>query len=164
MMISRLAMLGAAVLFAAPALADDCAAPIAAMRALPSKSYTTTNTDSRAGQIHTSHAVMVNGQLYIEIAGTWRKSHMTAKAMLDTINDGLQTSKMTCKRGGSETIAGQFATIYDVHNVNQGHASDNRLWISAAGLPLKTENHIQGGMVVVSIYDYAHAVVPPGVK
>jgi len=168
-MLARIALFGPAALFCGllvtPAVADDCAAPTAAMRLVPTKSYTATNTSTRAGKAQTSHAVMADGVLYIQIAGVWHKSQVTAKQMLDRVNDGLKTSKMTCKRTGSEIVAGQPTTIYSVHNVNQGMVSDNRLWISAAGLPLKAEADMGADVgVIVSTYDYGHAAVPPGAK
>jgi hypothetical protein len=168
-MIARIALFGtaalAAALLAAPAYADDCAAPIAAMRLAPTRSYTATSISTVGGHPSTSQIVLVNGQLYLQIGGVWHLSHMSAQQMLATINDNLKTSKMTCTRGGSETVNGQSATIYMVHNVNHGFTSDNRVWISSAGLPVKTEVNLgASGGKIVSTYDYSHAAVPPGAK
>ena len=169
-MIVRIALFGtaalAAALLAAPAYADDCAAPIAAMRLAPTRSYTGTSiTSTHGGHTSTNQIVLVNGRLYLQIGGAWRVSPMSAQQMLAMVNDNLKTSRMTCKRGGSETINGQSTTIYMIHNVNQGFTSDNRVWISSAGVPVKTEvNMGADGGTIVSTFDYSHAAVPPGVK
>jgi hypothetical protein len=164
----RIAGFGAAVaacLLVAPAYADDCAVTSAAVRLVPTKSYRATSTTTRAGQTHTSHIIMVDGKMYIELGGVWKTSQVTPGQLLDAINTGMKTARLNCRKAGSETINGQPTTIYMVHNVNQGLVSDNRLWISAAGLPLKVETNMgAAGGIAVSVYDYTNVTVPPGVK
>jgi hypothetical protein len=162
----RIAALAAivCVLASTAAQADDCAVAMAAIRAGALKPYSATVSMTMSGKPIFSHIVMTGSKMYIQMQGTWHTMPMTAKEVLDQMDTVAKTAKTTCHRGGAEAVNGQAATIYDVHVENQGNASDNRVWISAAGLPLKTVDRMAGGNVATSVYDYAHVQPPAGVK
>src|SRR5690242_3302289 len=88
----------AGCLLIAPARADDCAVPSAAVRLVPTKSYSATSTTTRAGQTRMTHIIMLNGVMYIEFGGVWKKSQVTPRQLLDAIDAGTKTAKLTCKK------------------------------------------------------------------
>ena|ERR1700761_969474 len=162
----RFAALAAVALCASSAAyADDCSAMMAATRAGAMKPYTSTITMSHPGQPpQTSHAVMTGDKMYVQVGGAWHGVPMGSKELLAAINDNAKTAKMTCVHKGEGSVDGQPASIWAAHVVNEGTTSDNTVWIGRSGLPLKTESHLEGGEVVVSVLDYAHYAVPAGVK
>ncbi len=162
----RFAAFAAAMLFVSTAAhAADCSALMAATRAGAMKPYSSTITMSHAGAPpQTSHAVMTGAKMYVQVAGAWHAVPMGTKELLQAIDDNAKTAKMTCVHKGEGDVNGQPASIWSAHVVNEGTTSDNTVWIGRAGLPLKTERHLEGGEVVVSVLDYAHYAAPAGVK
>ncbi len=136
------------------------------MRAGVQKPYssTVTMTGMKSLPDSTSHIVMTGPKMYVQVNGAWSVLPMGTKELLADMDDKIKTAKYTCVRKGSATVGGAATTIYAVHVVNQNNVSDNTLWISAAGLPLKTESHLGGGQAVSSVIDYDHVQAPPGVK
>jgi outer membrane lipoprotein-sorting protein len=146
------------------ASADDCGTAWNAMRTGIQKHYTSTITIThKDGKPQTSHVVMMGDKMYVEVRGAWHTVPMSSTEMLADMDQKRKTTKAVCHRVGDETVGGQPATIYAVHSENEGHVSDNKIWVSKAlGLPIKSESHM-GDMVVVSTNDYSNVRVPAGV-
>jgi hypothetical protein len=145
---------------ASPAAADDCAAVTAAMMATARTPYSSTISGLDAqGRTAISHMVQTPTTKYVETNGRWVAMKVSSDDLIDTLNRALKTTKMSCQRGGTETIGGQPTTIYMVHAENDGVASDNTLWISARNLPLKSDMRV-AGKHYVSVYNYDN-VRPP---
>jgi hypothetical protein len=168
MFFRTVAFAASATFFAAlpfAASADDCDTAWGAMRAGMQKPYASTITMThKDGKPQTSHAVMMGDKMYVEVQGAWHAVPMTTTEMLADMDRKRKTTKAVCHRVGDETVSGQPATIYAVHSENEGHVSDNKIWVSKAlGVPIKTESNL-GDMVVVSDMDYSNVHAPAGVK
>lgn len=108
-----------------------------------------------------SQLVQVGGKTYIQVDGVWTVSKMTVDDEVAMINENKKTAATTCKAAGDDTVDGQPVAVYDTHIVNEGSASDNRLWISKlTGLPLKIETHLADGGVGVQHMRYAGVTAP----
>jgi hypothetical protein len=149
-------------LSAAPAFADDCAAVTASMMATAKTPYK--STISRAGKDGKpliSHMVQTPTAKYVETDGKWVTMPISSQDMIDQLGEMLKTVKMTCRLDGSQSVNGQPASIYLVHTENDGTVSDNKIWISAQNLPLKSEINVDGRQYV-STYDYSDVQPPAG--
>lgn len=62
---------------------------------------------------------------------------------------------VVCRAGGEVELNGQAATIYTTHAEAMGMVLDATTWVAKAnGLPLKSIQHIKGGRVSVTTFDY----------
>jgi enamine deaminase RidA (YjgF/YER057c/UK114 family) len=158
--------LAALAFSASPALADDCATVVASMKATAVTPYasTATRTDPQ-GKPQTRHMIRTTTKTYVEDHGGWVEMDITSQDLTDTINEQLKTAKMTCQKVGTEAVNGQATTVYTVHIENEGSISDNKLWLNAKNLPLKTVVKIQGMKAdTEATYDYDHVQAPADAK
>ncbi|HEY5290447.1 MAG TPA: hypothetical protein VIJ59_10495 [Caulobacteraceae bacterium] len=143
---------------------DPCQALFDAMIAQAKRPYaamiTTTGPGSSRKQSETR---IVDGKSYFQVDGAWHSAPQTVDQMVNDLTQVHKTATQTCKASGDEAVGGKPAGIYDAHIVNQGSASDNRLWISKeTGLPLKSEAHLEGGSVVDQVFNYDNVTAPAG--
>ena len=159
-------VLGAAivVVLAAPAWADDCAQPTAAMMVSAKTPYSETIVfPGPGGKIVTSHIVQTATIKYVERNGKWTSLPVSSADLVGTLNDLLKTAKMTCRRTGTDRVDGQQTTVYTVRMENEGVVTDSTLWISAQNRQLKSETTV-GGKHYTSTLDYDHVHPPAGAK
>jgi hypothetical protein len=146
--------------FAAPAFADDCAAVRSAMMTGAKMPYTTTITKiDGQGRKTVSQVIQTATTKYVQTHGKWLSMNISEKDLLDN----LKVTKITCVRIGMDSTNGQPAAIYKVHTENDGTVLDEKMWISAKGLPLKSEALVDG-TTYESLYDLAHAQPPADAK
>jgi hypothetical protein len=140
----------------APALADDCTTVKSAMLNtghMP-HSLVTTTTDGRGKKTVTRQVQTVDNK-YVQTAdGKWYAMNIAIKDLNNDLS-GIQA----CRRSGSEGVSGESTAVYDVHLNLEGTISDNRIWVSAKNLILKSENVIAGTHYTTE-YDFGH-VTPP---
>ena len=153
-----------AAITATPALADDCDVVKAATIAAAETPHSSVQTTTTNGTTITSSIIQTSTTLYVQVGGAWHASAMSAQDRLKLVTDNFKTAKVTCTKVGTETMNGEPVTVYANHLENEGVVADSKIWISAKGLPLKTENHPEGAPVSVSTSDYEHFAPPPGVK
>ena len=161
---TRIALALLATMTATPALADDCDAVKAATIAAAETPHTAVQTTTASGKTITGSVIQTETTSYVQVGGAWHASPMSAQDRLKLVTDNFKTAKITCTKVGTDTINGEPVTVYANHLENQGVVADSKIWISAKGLPLKTENHLAGGTDSVSTSDYEHFAPPPGVK
>jgi hypothetical protein len=155
----RALLLAAITAFAMPALADDCAT--AAKNALVNSGHTpkrsvTTVTDAQ-GKKSTTRTVQTVTDKYVETPeGKWYSLGIAIKDLVDDVN----TTKVTCRRSGSDTVNGEPAATYEIQISTDGDANDAKLWVSK-NLVMKTEGSAEGNHFVTA-YDYAHVTPPAG--
>ena len=92
--------LGAVVLVvsAAPAWADDCTQPMAAMMVSAKTPYSETIVSpGLGGKMVTSHMVQTATIKYVERNGSWTSLPVSSPDLVHTLNDMLKTAKITCK-------------------------------------------------------------------
>ncbi len=151
----------AALCLSSAAYADDCAAPMAATLNGAKKPHSLTTTSTSAGAATTGHAVWTGTQFFVEVGGKWLLTRETAAQIADAMADNMKSAKITCHAGGSEAVNGQAAAVYDIHVVNDGSASDNRVWVAKAGnVLLKSQVKLDTGDVILSLYDYKNFAPP----
>jgi hypothetical protein len=161
---TRMAFALLATMAATPALADDCDVVKAATIAAAETPHTSVQTATTNGKTVTSSVIQTQTTTYVQIGGAWHASPTSAQDRLKLITDNFKTAKITCTKIGTDTINGEPVTVYANHLENEGVVADSKIWISARGLPLKTENHPEGGAASTSTSDYEHYAPPPGVK
>lgn len=114
----------------------------------------------------TQEDIVFTGEaLYIRIQGKdWRKVPETAEENVDEIRRKAQTSKATCARGGDESVDGEAAAVYSMHEVTESGTVDSKSWISRSrGLPLRMDVTTSGGTTTIR-YEYGNVQPPPGVR
>ena len=158
--------LGAVVLVvsAAPAWADDCTQPTAAMMVSAKTPYSETIVSSGpGGKMVTSHMVQTATIKYVERNGGWTSLPVSSSDLVDTLNAMLKTAKTICKRTGTEQVNGQPTTVYTVHMENHGVITDSTLWIAAQNRQLKSDMTVDGKHFSAT-FDYDHVQPPAGAK
>jgi hypothetical protein len=147
-----------AIAFAAPAPAVDCAP--AAKNAMSNSGHTpvstiTTQTDSQ-GKKSTTRTIQTVTNKYVQTAnGKWYSMDISIKDLIDDLN----TTKVTCRRSGGDTVNGAPATTYEIQVANDDVMDDSKIWVSSKNLVMKAEGSIEGARYS-TVYDYAH-VTPP---
>ncbi len=158
----------AAILGAAPAAAqaDDCATIMSAMFAAAKVAYASSITTTIPGQpAKQSTVVVTGGTMYVQVNGAWHSMPYSAQEIIDRATEKAKTSKQICQKVGAEDLNGEAATIYSHHVENNRTVADGRVWISdASGLPLKIDEHFDGGMAFVQTTRYDNIQPPAGAK
>lgn len=158
--VSLLLFAAAFAAFAAPAFADDCVAVRSAMMTVATTPYTTTVTKTDGqGKKTVSQAIQTATTKYVQSHGKWYAMNISENDLLDT----LKTTKMSCQRIGTDSANGLPAVIYKVHRDNDGTLLDEKTWISAKGLPLKSEGQVDGS-TYEALYDFTRAQPPAGAR
>ena len=157
----RLALLAAMSLaLACPALADDCAAPLAAQLLTAKTPHKLTTTQSGGGAVHTSSLIQTADKIYLQVNGKWRLSPRTPAQAAADVAEGAKTTKYACKATGSETVSGEGADVYQIHSSNGDQVSDIKVWVSKTKkMTIKTEL-TAGPTSISNLYDYANVQAP----
>ena len=152
------------VVLAAPAWADDCTQPTAALMVTAKTPYSETIVfPGPDGKMLTSHLVQTATSKYVERNGNWTSMPVSSADLVDTLNDEFKTAKWNCRRTGTEQVNGQQTTVYTVHVENGGAVTDSTLWISAQNRQLKSEMTVNGKHFSAT-FDYEHVQPPAGAK
>jgi hypothetical protein len=161
----------AAWLLSAPVFAADSACqPVfdAAIKMLTIPAHLYSTATLPGGKTRASETIYVNGAIYVNYNGQWKRSKMTAKDMLEQEHENIRDSKTTCRHVRDESVNGEAASLYTEHSENDSVISDAQTWISKSkGAPLHTEEDLdtgQGDKQHVSIrYEYSNVRPPAGV-
>jgi hypothetical protein len=145
-------------ILSAPALADECSSAMLASAQKP-VSMQATETDAHGKQKQMRMVQTANTVYILDENGQWKSMSATLKEKYDATVGELKTSKTTCQRVGSDSVNGASTTVYAVHVDNEGSISDNKIWVAANQLVLKSDSLIEGTRYV-SVYDYAHLTPP----
>jgi hypothetical protein len=143
---------------------DPCEAVFNAMVAQAKQPYVAAITTTKpSGSPTQSETRVVAGKSYFQVDGKWHSVAQTTDQMVADLTSVHKSATGTCKVSGDEAVGGKSATVFDAHIVNQGSASDNRLWVSKdTGLPLKSEAHLEGGEIVAQVFEYDNVTAPIG--
>jgi hypothetical protein len=100
---------------------------------------TETSTAKNGGQPTTNETINVGGKTYVRWKGQW-KVGMDTKEMLEQEKENQKNSKATCQIVREDSLNGEAATLYSLHNKTDDEIEDGQVWISnAKGLPLREE-------------------------
>jgi hypothetical protein len=146
------------VVLTAPALADDCATVKSAMlnSGHTPKSVIVTKTDGQGTKTVTRQVQTVDNKYVQTAEGKWYAMHIAIKDLDDDLSGVL-----TCRRSGGDGVSGESTAVYQVHMNMNGQVSDQKLWVSAKNLILKSEGVIAGARYSTE-YDFAHVTPPTG--
>lgn len=155
----------AANLLAPTARADDAACkPV--VDAMTRTAGTPYHEFINAGGV-TFEKIYTTTALYVGRNGRWMKTAASPKALLDATRESGATFTQ-CKSLRTETVDGQRATVYAVHERLTATAEDDQsqIWIAnATGLPLKLESesrHAGKPTHVSTHFTYANVQPPVG--
>lgn len=152
----RVFFMMAAACVAVQVLAEDCATAVWNSGTTP-VSTTTTQVDSK-GKTSISRTVQTMTDKYIQTEnGQW---HSVSISMKDLIDDRKST-KVTCRRIGSDTVNGVPTITYDVREENEDATVEGKIWTSRENRVLKFEGGAEG-VRFTTMYDYAHVTPPAG--
>lgn len=141
---------------AGPALADDCAAPLAAQTLTAKTPHKLTATQTAKGATRTTSLIQTADKIYLQVNGKWRVSPRTPAQAASDAADVVKETKYTCKAMGSETVNGEAADVYQIHSVDGDLSNDNKVWISKSKkMTIKTE-----AKAISNVYDYANVQAP----
>ena len=117
------------------------------------------------GKNVTTELITVNGQRYLLVNGTWKKSRMTVADTKAQEEENKKNAKVvSCKRVGTDSVNGQAATVYTEHSENDDTKADGKVWISSSGVILKNEIELDTGDATKSKitirYEYGNVKAP----
>lgn len=124
---------------------------------------TTTTTGGRAGKNKSSEAIYAGGVEYLQLDGKWMRSRMPQQHMLEAAQEKLKTHPDTCTDLGDQSVDGQAATTYTVHNRESDTDSQVSI-LKSNGLLLGQTLSLPDGSVMKTRYDYANVQPPADVK
>ena len=149
-------------LSAIPALADDCAiAAKNAMLAAAQKPMSTITTKTSAqGKQSVTRTVQTETNKYIQLeSGEWYSMDIGIKDLIDDT----KSTKVICKRSGTDMVNGQPAIFYELQLDLDGVTMETKTWVSSQNLILKSEG-IEGGSHYTTVYDSSHVTPPANAK
>lgn len=160
--LTTLSMTACLLSLAAPAAAQvnspACKVPVDAM----TKVITIDHATSVDMSGKSTKTITVGGVNYVQLNGVWEKSLNSAQDSLKQVQQNFKNATVyTCKPLADETVAGEAAGVYAVHEENAVMKADSKVWISKkTGLPLKTEEDLAGVGHVAAVYTYTNIKAP----
>lgn len=163
-------------LFAAAGVRADSAACKPVLDAMvkyvttPSHTYSVSTGALGGGKSQKSEMISTGKSRFLMLDGQWIVNRMTDQEMLDIEKQNAQSPSLQCRAVRDESVAGESAALYALHNETDGSKTDEQIWIShRSGLPLKLELdlHLDGGAGVShmsSTVAYDNVQAPQGVK
>jgi len=145
-----------------PALANDCAvAAKSAMVATAQKPLSTITTKTSAqGKQSVTRTVQTETNKYVQVeSGEWYSMDIAIKDLIDNS----KSTKVVCKRSGSDMVNGQPTIVYEVQIDTEGIIMESKMWVSAQNLILKSEGN-EGTSHYTTIYDSSHVTPPTNAK
>ena len=141
-------------------LSADCKPVLAAMERSIQANHTTTTT--RGAEI--LHGVTVDGAVYLQVNGAWRKSGISAKDNIDMSRSNLKDAQeYSCKALSDSVVDGTPAANYSTHTVNDDAVIDTRIAIAkGTGLAISVVTRRPGDPAgdVVTRYAYGSVKAP----
>jgi hypothetical protein len=138
---------------------------------IPVHVYSTENAAYAGGKVRSSEIIYLNHATFVEVNGKWQTSKITQETMREIREkEALKDSNATCRVVREDTVNGETAVLYSVHQSVEETKIDSQVWISKAqGLPLKIELDMDvGGKLGKSHrsmrYEYTNVQAPAGVR
>jgi hypothetical protein len=136
------------------------------LTATPHHGYMTRT--AAGGSSETNEDISVDGAIYVQIHGKWRKSPLTVKQRQEQEQENRKDAKNTsCHYLRDEAVNGEAASVYSAHAETEGLKSDSLVWISKRkGLVLRQEEDLDmdGDKSHVSAHYQYDKVTAPSVS
>ena len=131
------------------------------LTATPHHGFSTRTAAGRSSQ--TTEDISVDGAIYVQIHGKWRKSPLTVKQLQEQEQEN-RAQNTSCHYVRDEAVNGGAASVYKAHAETEGLKSDGLVWISKRnGLVLRQEEDLDmsGDKLHVSAhYQYGKVTAP----
>jgi hypothetical protein len=161
-----------AIVAAVPALAADSMCKMLAdanakIYAVPAHIYQTETAAYTGGKTRSSELIYFNNKTYILLNGKWTVSPATPTRMAEMHKEAENKHpNVVCHVVRDESVNGEAATLYSMHDDTADAKIDSQLWISKSrGLPIKLEMDV-GGAAGKSHramrYEYTNVQTPAG--
>jgi hypothetical protein len=141
-------------------LSAACKPVFAAMEKSLQANHTTTTTHGA----NVMRGVTVDGTLYLQVGGAWRKSPISVQDNLAMSRENLKGAKeYTCKALPDSVVDGTPVTNYATHTVSDDAVIDSLVAIAkGSGLAVSVENRRTGdaGADMVTKYAYGNVKAP----
>lgn len=141
-------------------LSANCKPVFAAMEKSILANHETTTT--RGAEI--LHGVTVDGAVYLQVRGAWRKSPISAQDNIAMSRENLKdANEYSCKALPDSVVDGTPVANYAAHTVNDGAVIDTRVAVAkGSGLAVSVENRLSGDTAgaVVTKYSYGNVKAP----
>lgn len=140
---------------------------MAKIYSVPVHMYSTETAGYLAGKTRTSESIYLNHATYIQVNGKWRTSPMTQEDLRNMKKD--QDQKATCRAVRDESVNGESAALYSVHESTPDSTIDTQIWVSKSRhLLLKSETDIDVGGKFgkshrITRYEYTNVQPPAGI-
>jgi len=124
----------------------------------PTHLYATMN---MGGATQPLESIYAAGVIYVKSGGKWGPSPISMQETKELEQKNIQTAKSTCRYLHDESVNGELAAVYSMHEETPKGKSDSQVWISKAkGLPLRSETDFGDKNHVSTRYEYGN-VKPP---
>jgi len=168
-----------ALCIAAPLRAQsaECVSPVATESKLfdaPFHVYMvdSAQTDARlhGGKPTISESIWTGGVDYVMVRGKWMKSPVDVAAMPKEKKDNSSNAKFTCSHLRDESVNGESAAVWRIHEESDYGAIDADMWIAKSrNVVLKSDVHQNVGGALgkshtISRYEYTNVRPPAGVQ
>ena len=141
-------------------LSADCKPVFAAMEKSLQVNHATTSTHGA----DVVHGVTVDGTVYLQMRGAWRKSPISVQDNLAMSRENLKDAReYSCKALPDSVVDGTPVANYATRTVNDDTVIDSRIAIAKdSGLAVSVENRRTGetGGDVVTKYSYGNVKAP----
>lgn len=116
-----------------------------------------------AGKTETSETIFDGKASYLLHHGKWMRSPAQPQDMLEDAREKQKTHPATCTLVGDQSIDGQAATLYKIHNKETN--TDDQAWISkSSGLPVHVKSTHPDGSSAEMRYEFTNVRAPTGVQ
>lgn len=135
---------------------------------IPTHIYSTETATYTGGKAKSNELIYLNNTTYIESNGRWSISKATPQRMAElhkTAQD--KHPNAMCRAVREESVNGEAATLYSMHDQNPDAKTDSQIWISKSrGVPLKLEMDMDvsgaaGKSHRTMRYEYTNVQAPP---
>ncbi len=139
--------------------------------ALPLHMYMTQTGGATPGKTIRSETIHAGGAIYVQVNGTWSRSHMTVQELQQQEAENQRNAKgTTCRYLRDEAVNGQAAAVYSERTADADSKTDATVWISKSqGVPLRVDMDMDvggpgGKSHYTTRYEYGAVQPPPGVR
>ena len=111
----------------------------------PYHAYVTETAGYLKGKTRESEIVSIGKNVYILANGKWRAVPGMQDAR-EEMRKNAESDKATCRVMGTESVEGESAVHYSIHQKDETDTIDTQMWISKSrGLPVKQETDTDVG-------------------
>lgn len=125
---------------------DSCEPVFDALTKVATTSNHSYSTHTMQGKTISGEGIYAQGKAFMRIHGKWMASPDSPKEILKEQTENRKNGAAACKIVRQESLDGQIATVYSLHNKTEDGTEDAQIWIAkSSGLPLREEMDMDVG-------------------